>query len=133
MDRNAGALVLSSLLLSSCVSTVTKGSPPVGPWPVLELERWNVHAGERFVGRLLLLEVQDQRSPVQIYQVQNAAGQWLGYLDAQGRVYQRVPFDMTERFRGIHSMEKGLALLYEERGPLRFARDVEAVDAVATR
>jgi hypothetical protein len=130
MRRIAGVL---ALLLTSCVTAVAPSSSPIGPWPVLELERWNVHAGDRLVGRLLLLEVQDQRSPVQMYQVQNAAGQWLGYVDAQGRVYQRVPFDMTERFRGIHSMEKGLALLYEESGPLRLARDVEAVDAVATR
>ena len=133
MRRLAGVVVLLSVLLSSCVTAVTPSSPPIGPWPVLELERWNVHAGDRLLGRMLLLEVQDQRSPVQMYQVQNAAGQWLGYVDAQGRVYQRVPFDMTERFRGIHSMEKGLALLYEESGPLRLARDVEAVDAVATR
>ena len=132
MRRIGGVLLLLPLVVPACVGSAPTSSP-IGPWPVLELERWNVHAGERLVGRMLLLEVQDQRSPVQLYQVQNAAGQWLGYVDREGRVYQRVPFDMTERFRGSHSMEKGLALLYEENGPLRVAPEVRAVDAVATR
>ena len=109
------------VLLGSCVAR------PVpewyGPRPVTELERWDVQQGQRHLGQMLLLRIEgpvpDEAVP--FYHVQNAQGQWLGYVDFDGRVYQRVPFSMTEIFRGIHPMEKALALLYEERGPLMLA------------
>lgn len=88
------------------------------PRPVREVDRWEVTRGQDRVGSVLLLEIVDAAHPSRFYQVQNARGQWLGYVDAHGRVYQRVPFSMTEAFRGIHSMENGLRLLYEESGPL---------------
>jgi len=103
-------------------------APPEPPWlgprPVTEVERWDVHQGSRRLGQMLLLEIQGTRpgdEAVPFYHVQNAQGQWLGYVDADGRVYQRVPFSMTEVFRGIHPMEKALGLLYEESGPLMLA------------
>lgn len=94
-----------------------------GPRPVTEVDRWDVRAGGRYLGQMLLLQIEapvpDEAVP--FYQFQNAQGQWLGYVDVTGRVYQRVPFSMTEIFRGIHPMEKAIALLYEEPGPLTLA------------
>lgn len=93
----------------------------LGPRPVREVERWDVRAGERQLGRMMLLMIEHPDGPVPFYHVENAQGQWLGYVDVTGRVYQRVPFSMTEIFRGIHPMETALALLYEEPGPLLLA------------
>ena len=104
-------------LLSACA--VTRPTSEVAPRPVIEVDQWRVLAGDRFVGRVVLLEIQDPRSAVRFYQVRNPQGQWLGYVDSDGRVFQRVPFAMDEKFRGIHPMEKGLALLYEESAPLK--------------
>jgi len=87
-----------------------------GPRPVREVERWEARSEGGRVGEVLLLEIQNPDGVVRFYQVQNGRGQWLGYIDDQGRVYQRVPFSMTETFRGILPMEKALALLYEEPG-----------------
>jgi hypothetical protein len=61
----------------------------------------------------VLLEIDDPGAPIRMYRAENRAGQWLGYLDANLGVYQRVPFEDREVFRGVHTMEKGLALLYE--------------------
>lgn len=102
------------LLLAGCVNSPTRGWE--GPRPVVEVERWEARSEAKRLGSVLLLEIGGAGSGVRFYQVQNARGQWLGYIDLQGRVYQRVPFSMTETFRGIHGMEKALALLYEEAG-----------------
>ena len=109
--------VLAVSFLGSCVAV----PPPEdhAPRAVQEIERWGVRDGERLVGRMLLLEIQDATEPVRMYQVQNERGQWLGYVDTEGRVFQRVPFSMTEEFRGIHPMQQGLALLYGEPRPER--------------
>lgn len=115
------AVGMALVLLGACVA------PPqpewLGPRPVTEVERWDVLRGQRKLGQMLLLEIQGPgpEEAVPFYHVQNAQGQWLGYVDVDGRVYQRVPFSMTEIFRGIHPMEKALALLYEELGPLKLA------------
>jgi len=120
-------------LLAACAG-LPRGVDRFAPRPVRELERWDVQAGDKLVGSLRLLEIEDRTAPSQFYQVLNSHGQWLGYVDAQGRVFQRVPFLMTEQFRGIHPMEKGLALLYEEPGPLRLSHAGGAVvDAAARR
>lgn len=89
-----------------------------GPRPVRELDQWRVQVEDRPLGRLVLLEIEDPRGEVRFYRAENATGQWLGYIDTSGRVYQRVPFSMVEVFRGIHTMDKGLALLFEHGGGL---------------
>jgi hypothetical protein len=64
----------------------------------------------------VLIEIEDPRGNVRFYRAENLRGQWLGYIDPSGRVYQRVPFSMVEVFRGIHTMDGGLRLLYERDG-----------------
>jgi hypothetical protein len=53
------------------------------------------------------------------YRAENRGHQWLGYVDLDGRVFQRLPFEEHEVFLGIYPMEKGLALLYEVDRPVR--------------
>lgn len=120
--------------LAACVH-----SPPTleyGPRPVRELEQWRVQAGDETIGRLVLLEIEDPRGEVRFYRAENAAGQWLGYIDTGGRVYQRVPFAMVEVFRGIHTMDKGLEVLFEQSGDFAIVhldRDGRPIAADARR
>ncbi|MDA0373103.1 MAG: hypothetical protein O2865_04920 [Planctomycetota bacterium] len=93
---------------------------PLAPRAVREVARFEAcdHAGSA-LGRVLLLEIEDPVLPVRRYRVENVAGQWLGYLDANLGVHQRQPFEVDEVFLGVYPMEKGLALLYEVEGPVR--------------
>ncbi len=104
-------------LLFAC--SETRQASPFDPRPVRELQQWEARVGDRVVGRVVAIEIEDPEHPEVYYQVRNVEGQWLGYVDGQLRVYQRVPFSMTELFRGAHPMEEGLALLYEEDDPIR--------------
>lgn len=91
------------------------------PREVVEVERFAVTKDGRRLGTLVQREIRDPRGPVRYYLVENEAGQWLGYLDAQGRLYRYEPFRTDERFLGVHTMDSGLALLYDVPAPVRIA------------
>lgn len=107
---------LALVLVAGCA-----GAPPpddLAPRPIHELGQWEVRAAGRPLGEIVEMEIEDPRAGPPFFQVRNAKGQWLGYIDADGRVFRRVPFSMEDQFAGIHPMEKALELLYEVPGPL---------------
>ncbi len=97
--------------------------------PVIELQRFAVTAQGRHLGTLVQREICDPNQPVRYYLVENAAGQWLGYADEQGRFYRYEPFAERERFLGIYPMDKGLGLLYDVNEPLRIAPEAREATA----
>ena len=106
--------------LAACQSAPE--SHPYATRPVRELDAWSVTSADgRLLGRVTLLEIQDPRGAVRMYWAENQSRQWLGYADEQLRFYRRLPFVENESFVGMYPMEKGLALLYEEVGPVRVA------------
>lgn len=116
------------VLLAACSAPAT--DDPFAPRSVTENGRWTVQQDGETIGRVVLLEIDDPIEPILMYRAENDVGQWLGYVDAQGRVFQRVPFEDQERFRGIYPMEKGLALLYEVDGAVELI-PIEASGAPA--
>lgn len=102
------------------VAGACAGGPPANPGPVprpvRELERWEVRSDGRAVGRLVLLEIPDPGGDLRFYRVESPGGQWLGFVDLRGRVYQRVPFSTTEVYRGMYTMREALDLLLGESG-----------------
>ena len=77
------------------------------------LARYPVTSSGRLLGTLHEMVIDDPRGPIKMWRVENQDRQFVGYADAQGRFFQRVPFAATERFIGIYAMESGLAVLYE--------------------
>lgn len=73
----------------------------------------------RRLGTLVHREIRDPSGPVRYYLVENEAGQWLGYADADGRFFRYEPFRTEERFLGVYGMDSGLSLLYDVATPLR--------------
>ena len=71
----------------------------------------------------MLREIQHPEGAVRGYYVRNSGGQWLGFFDLDGRVFQRVPFLTTEAPWGMHTMDEGLGILFERSGPY-FMREV---------
>lgn len=86
---------------------------PEAPRPVRTVASYEVRGGGRELGTLLEMVIEDPRGPIKMWRVENQDRQFLGFADAQGRFYQRVPFADRERFLGMYPMESGLALLYE--------------------
>lgn len=119
------ALIASAILAASC--STPPPPDPYAPRAVTETARWRVSRDGTALGHLLLLEIDDPTEPIRMYRAENTAGQWLGYLDANLGVYQRVPFEESEVFHGIYPMKEGLALLYEVDGPV----DLTPVDRPA--
>ena len=99
-------------------ATPEPGLDPFAPRQVSELGQWDLHAGGRLVGRAELMRIRDPNTPEAFYRVSNPRGQWLGFVDRQGRVYQRVPFAQAEIFRGVHPLPVALGLLCGESGPV---------------
>lgn len=96
---------------------------PLDPRLVHELERWRVASADgRDIGEVVLIQIDDPAEPVRLYRAENASGQWLGYVDEAGRVFQRLPFHETERFLGMYPMAEGLMLLFEETRPVAVHR-----------
>lgn len=119
--RGAAWAVVLVILPGAC-----RGGPPPSPGPtprpVREVERWEVRRDRRAVGRLVLLEIPDPHGALRFYRVESPDGQWLGFVDLRGRVYQRVPFSTTEVYRGMYTMREALNLLLGERdGSYAFA------------
>ncbi len=94
--------------------------------PVQEVSNWRVGSGDRLAGWLRLLEMKGPDGDASFFRVDNAQGQWLGFIDRQGRVYQRMPFSMEEVFRGIYTMKEALSLLFEEPGPFSYSASGKA-------
>ncbi len=113
MLRLLPALLLA-LSFAACGTTDQIG--PLDARPVRTLERWTVHQGEQLLGQMYLLEIEDPRDSVRLYQVRNASDQRLGYMDTQGRVYKWELHKTEETFKGIYSQSEGLALLFEVEG-----------------
>ena len=126
MVRIAAAfgLVASGLVLAGGCHGGATPVDPLAPRSVIELQRWRVSvgdpaAGDRTVGFVVEKEIRDPAGPIRFFHVESPKGQWVGYLDALGRVYRREVFATVERFVGMYPMEKALELLYDEAGPLR--------------
>ena len=86
--------------------------------PVNELARSDVWRGAQHLGQLIEVEIDDPRGLLRFWRALNMDRQYLGYIDTQGRCFKRVPFRSDEEPLGIHTMESGLALLYEVDAPL---------------
>ncbi len=86
---------------------------PYLPRPVAERGHYLVSSAGATIGRVVEIEILDPIWPERRYRVENMSRQWLGYIDAKGGVYKRVPFELREQFLGIYPMEEGLALLFE--------------------
>ncbi len=116
--RRAVGFLFAAGLAAAC-ETPAPPPDPLAPRPVVEKRSWQVEHEGRSLGRVAELEIQDPSGPVTRFHVETPGGQWVGWIDGQGRVYQRVPFEDDDVFRGVHSMEKAVALLYEVEPPLR--------------
>lgn len=114
------------MLLTAACHTPPPAPVQFAPRPVVELERFSVTRGSERVGRLVHREIQDPAGPVRYWQVENAAGQWLGYIDAVGRVYRYEAFAEHESFVGMYPMEQGLRLLYGGDQALRVTAEAGA-------
>lgn len=123
-------LVLATLGLAACA-----GSPPQ-PLPhaaraVVELSRWHAFDGERQVGVVRQLEIQDPSGPLVYYRIEDTAGHWLGHATADGRFSRRVPFREDEEDLGVWSLARGAAELFEATTPVRL--QPVAIEADARR
>lgn len=120
----------ASLLL--LVAFVACGAPPVpnppyAPRPVVELGRWQVLAGERLLGRVRKLVIEDPNGPLPFFRIEDAQGRWVGHATANGRFSRRVPFAEQEQDLGMWPMAEGVAELLEAAAPVRL--EAVAVDA----
>ena len=111
--RFPAAALVGLLALHSAGCQWRQEPAPEAPRTVRTLASYEVRGGGRELGTLIEMVIEDPRGPVKMWRVENSDRQFLGFADAQGRFYQRVPFSDRERFLGIYPMESGLALLYE--------------------
>lgn len=115
---------LACCLLAGLTACHSSPPPdPAAPRDVVDLERFAVSKDGRRLGSVVHREIRDPRAPVRYYMVENATGQWLGYVDAQGRVFRFEPFHAQERFLGIYTMDTGLGLLYDVDAPVRITAE----------
>ena len=109
------------------VWTAACGAPPrqdpFAPRVVNELGAWPIRRDGNTIGRLRHVEIADATGPIRRYYVDNANGKWLGYIDAQGRLYRYLPFETEEAFDGMYPMREALARLFAVDG------GIEIVDA----
>lgn len=107
---------------------------PYAPRKVEVLGRYRAEDEQgRLLGEVQHMEIADPASGgIRRYHVRNSSRQVLGYIDANGMVYKRVPFRTDEEALGIYPMNEGLALLFETEAPVRL-RDVSVTDAQARR
>lgn len=115
----AFGVVASGLVLAAGCHGGAAPVDPLAPRSVAELQRWRVEAGDLTVGFVVEKEIRDPAGPIRFFHVESPKGQWIGYVDAMGRVYRREVFATAERFVGMYPMEKALELLYDVAGPLR--------------
>ena len=100
--------------LVGCVSTTTTTRMPEGA-RIHERGRYRVMQGERLLGYLIRLEVQDEP----YFRVEGVEGRWVGNVDRHGRFVRSEPFRDDPRVLGMYPMDEGLALLFETDGPVR--------------
>jgi hypothetical protein len=110
------ALVL--LAVPSCLRSTTDVLPDLQPRSVREVLAWSVSAGDRTLGRLGRLRIEDAASPEELYFVQNNHGQWVGWIDDVGRVFRREPFHEEDVFVTTTTVQKGVALLLNASAPV---------------
>jgi hypothetical protein len=132
-----GFLFAFACALAACASSAPQPTPGA-PIPVTEVARFEIRAGDRAVGNLVELRLEDPGQPQRFFRIENETGQWVGYASASGHFYRRVPFQDREQFVGMYPMQQGLARLYETEGPFEIlpvagagARD--AVEATSPR
>ena len=113
----ASLLFCVCLAAAGCVNAPS--FDPAQPRRVDALHSWDVVDDQAVVGHLTLLRMDGPEERPSFYRVTNAHGQWLGFIDRQGRVYQRVPFAETELFRGMHPLPQALRILCGRNGDLR--------------
>lgn len=104
-------LPLLASCLGACVQTTTTVAPDVAPRHVTEVEAWTVVAAAEPCGRLVRLRVDDPKDPVELYRVENRHGQWVGWIDASGRVFRREPFQKDAVLVTTTTVAKGAAVL----------------------
>ncbi len=108
--------LLIALLLLGCQQP-SEIQDPYQPRPVETVAQYPVRAEGAVIGRVLEVQIMDSTWPETRFRVENLDRQWLGFIDAKGGVYKRVPFKLEEEFLGIYPMEEGLALLFEMKNP----------------
>ncbi|MCR9248145.1 MAG: hypothetical protein NXI31_24205 [bacterium] len=112
-------LAVATVALTTACSGAPAPEPPLQPRRVVELGRWQAHAGDRLLGHLVQLEIQDPKGPVRFYQVLDAAGRIVGSATASGRFSRRVPFEEDEQDVGVWSLPRGVARLFDTESSVR--------------
>lgn len=115
------------LLLTACGAPPAPPNPPYAPRPVTELGRWQVFEGERLVGRVVKLAIEDPNGPMPFFRIEDPQGRWVGHATEGGRFSRRVPFEDQEADLGMWPMADGVARLLETAGAVRL--EPVAVDA----
>ncbi|MBL8734304.1 MAG: hypothetical protein JNN13_18150 [Planctomycetes bacterium] len=124
--KSPASLLLPLFALAACGAAPVQ-NPPYAPRPVAELGRWQVFAGERLVGRVRKLVIEDPSGPLPFFRIEDAQGRWVGHATANGRFSRRVPFAEQEQDLGMWPMAEGVAELLEAAAPVRL--EAVAVDA----
>lgn len=124
--RSLAAASLYLALLGSCVSTHdTPKSHDLTPRQVAEVARYEVRAGGRTIGVVLLLEIRDPSGPLRFWRIETRDGSWAGHATEQGRFSRRMPFQDEDVDLGIWPMAQGVAKVLDVSG------SVQLVEAVA--
>lgn len=120
--RSLSAVAALLLPFAGCQSTVREvPAAPYVAYPVFEVERFEVRQGERVVGYVRHLEIQDPAEPLRYWRIESARGAWVGHATEQGRFSRRVPFEQAEQDLGIWPLRRGVAELLEVEGPIVLA------------
>lgn len=105
-------IAAAGFVLLGCEAT-PEPPQPYEPRSVREVASFEVRRGGAQVGAIRHLEIEHPTDPVAFYRVENLAGQWLGYVDASGRVYRYPAFAAREEFVGVYPMDEGVAILFD--------------------
>jgi hypothetical protein len=126
-------VLVAMVIVGACRSDPEPG--PLDPRPVHTKQTWVAMVNGEVIGQVVLLEIEDPAGRVRFHRALNRSGQWLGYIDAQQRVFRREPFAEREVFVGVYPMDEGLALLYERAEPVQIVPldEFEAREAAHTR
>lgn len=115
-------------LLSACLSETTRSD--FEPWQGHDLARHAVFDAEgNRVGEVVHQRFTHGERSFERYEVRNAWAQPLGFIDVDGRVFQRQIFEEREVYRGMYPMDEGVALLLETESEVRLVREPSQEDS----
>jgi len=107
---NPLGFAVAAVILAGC-----RGSPPpfepLAPRPVRELRCLEVRAGGERAGWLRFLAVQGPAGGRPFWRVENRFGQWVGWIDRNGRVFRNRPHRERPEQVGSGSLAEGARIL----------------------